>query len=951
VVFDDTGSEWTRQGERFTFRHFPNRFVHSRESGAKTAPYFTVYLGEKDDEPPAAPSGIQTEKTVLPAGEAIVSWDAPPGAIGFMVTVDGKSAPRYLIPMATAKRVRMHLRDMPLSGTVTVTIRAVDGAGNVGPEATGAVRVSQTPRTVALPGEAARPFTEAAPLPKLGDSDVCVVDALDKMTADGSFIPARKPAYLAANHLWSAKEKRVRLYAAKNEFVAFQLIVRGGAKGLTVDVSAGPARAEALAFRTVQSKKGALPDPLVPLGTGSVSAVLVDVYVPHDAPAGAHKGAVTLKTGGETLTLTLDLHVWDFTLPDFLSFVPEMNSYGIPGPPLERGYYRVAHAHRACLNVLPYSQGGSVRAAPKWDGKTLDWTAWDARFGPLLDGSAFADLPRKSVPVDAFYLPIHENWPTPIDPNYNGSYWADRAFPPAYRKTFVDVSRMFAEHFDRKGWRDTWAQFYLNNKNNFKQRGWSRGSSPWILDEPASFQDFWALRWFATAFHEGAAPAKGDAMVGYRIDISRPQWERDSQKDLTDFYICGGTFRTYRRMILDRQRENGMVVIEYGSSNAIEDSNIQPAGWCVSAWALGADGVLPWQTIGNSGSWTRADPLSMFYPGAQVGSQAPVPSVRLKAYRRGQQDVEYLALLTRQLGVPRWAVGRAAQDALRLTASARKGPNVGGIEDAGLITFRALMPEALWALRTRIGSALSKAKPAPKRRLVDVRFPVRTPAPLESFYPSPRPPVAEKAAAAAKPTKGIVIQGRPAVTDALIHFERPDKNFGSVPRDNRLRKAERSNAFLVKFDLPRGIKVAEAKLHFYVWDPSSKGNADVRAYRVTSSNWDERTVTWRHAAQGRPWKGTGGFEIGADTLAQEDGKVVVPPDQGRDTANPPLEYTVDVTRSVGAWAAGKAKPFGLALVVVSNRAVDEGNHIRIQILGSEYGQKPFTPKLTIQSEE
>ncbi|NQT88135.1 hypothetical protein HQ560_15315, partial [bacterium] len=46
VVFDDTGSEWTRQGERFTFRHFPNRFVHSRESGAKTAPYFTVYLGE-----------------------------------------------------------------------------------------------------------------------------------------------------------------------------------------------------------------------------------------------------------------------------------------------------------------------------------------------------------------------------------------------------------------------------------------------------------------------------------------------------------------------------------------------------------------------------------------------------------------------------------------------------------------------------------------------------------------------------------------------------------------------------------------------------------------------------------------------------------------------------------------------------------------------------------------
>ena len=43
----------------------------------------------------------------------------------------------------------------------------------------------------------------------------------------------------------------------------------------------------------------------------------------------------------------------------------------------------------------------------------LDWSAWDRRFGPLLDGSAFADLPRKGVPLECFYLPLHENWPEP----------------------------------------------------------------------------------------------------------------------------------------------------------------------------------------------------------------------------------------------------------------------------------------------------------------------------------------------------------------------------------------------------------------------------------------------------------------------------------------------------------------------------------------------------------
>ncbi len=37
VMFDDTGSEWTREGEKFTFRHFPNRFIYSREAGAKRA--------------------------------------------------------------------------------------------------------------------------------------------------------------------------------------------------------------------------------------------------------------------------------------------------------------------------------------------------------------------------------------------------------------------------------------------------------------------------------------------------------------------------------------------------------------------------------------------------------------------------------------------------------------------------------------------------------------------------------------------------------------------------------------------------------------------------------------------------------------------------------------------------------------------------------------------------
>ncbi len=38
LAFDDTGSEWTRNGEKFTFRLFPNRFVFSREQNRASAP-------------------------------------------------------------------------------------------------------------------------------------------------------------------------------------------------------------------------------------------------------------------------------------------------------------------------------------------------------------------------------------------------------------------------------------------------------------------------------------------------------------------------------------------------------------------------------------------------------------------------------------------------------------------------------------------------------------------------------------------------------------------------------------------------------------------------------------------------------------------------------------------------------------------------------------------------
>ncbi len=976
LVFDDTGSEWERQGERFTFHLFPNRFVHSRESGAANAPYFTVFLGLEDKSPPAAPRDLRGEAGDLPAGEAWVSWVTPPdegpaGTVGFFATLDGNPVPRYLLPAAgkPGERVKTHLRDLDLApgAEVVLAVRAVDGAGNVGPAVEGKIRVSgKVPAP--LPGKSPTPFAEEGELPRLGGAQVAVLDELDKVhPVSGLMIPKQPEGYLAANHLWSAREKRVRLHAARNEHVAFQVLLRGKATGVRPEWTflgddAEKIRVQFGRYTHVATKQGTLPDPIVPLrGTFDVpdaaegidgqksGSLHAEVYVPHDVKAGEHKGRLTLTAGDRTLALDVSLHVWDFTLPDYLSFLPEMNCYGLPAN--ERDYYRLAHVHRTVLNRLGYHQSGGIAegCAPAWDGSRLDWKEWDRRFGPYLEGSAFADLPRRGVPLECFYLPLHENWPTPMEGNYSGDYWADRAFPAAYRAAFVEAARQFAEYFNARGWNDTLFHGFLNNKVDYKKNGWSRGSSPWLLDEPASFQDYWALRWFGAAFHEGINQAPGKARLVFRCDISRPEWQRTALDGLLDYNVVGGAVRRYHRLVFDRQDALGGISVEYGGSNAVEGANVQPAAWCLDGWALGCDGVLPWQTVGTGDSWKKADELALFYP-PRAAREGVVPSIRLKSYRRGQQDVEYLTLWAQTRGEPRWAVGRRVREALKL-AGERQGTGFAG-EDAGRIDYGRLRPQDLWALRLRIGQALSEAAPPPKRRLVDLRTPRRDPSHLAPAYVSVGEVPAARTSEPEPAGEGVVkeLQGREAVRDVLLDPARPDKPLGAVARDNAITKNEASAAFLVRFDLDRlglsrGSRVRRATVSFYVWDPSSQGRTKVCAFGMKTP-WDEATATWTEPAAGKAWQGGKVFAPGTDT-GPAGPAVVVEPDRGSDTVDPPLEYQLDVTALVQGWLDG-APNHGLAVMPVPDRAVDEGHFTRFQAYASEYTRAKYTPKLTIR---
>ena len=105
-------------------------------------------------------------------------------------------------------------------------------------------------------------------------------------------------------------------------------------------------------------------------------------------------------------------------------------------------------------------------------------------------------------------------------------------------------------------------------------------------------------------------------------------------------------------------------------------------------------------------------------------------------------------------------------------------------------------------------------------------------------------------------------------------------------------------------------------------------------------------MTWREPAAGKSWQGGKGFAFDSDA-GPPGPAVVVQPDMGDDTVDPPTEYQLDVTDLVHSWLVGGAPNHGLAIAPVIDPSVDENFMTRFQIYGSEYGQEQYTPKLNV----
>ena len=655
-----------------------NNFVFSRESKGSGS-YLEIEIGGKLDDVPVAPKATAAsapQDAHLTAGAMTIEIDPMADAFCYRVTLNGQPVPRWRVPHPATRGgtgvspVSILLDDLAPNKQYSIELTAVARSGY--PSATTRLTATSSPVLPAPPAlNPAQPSSDT----KIEAHKFFILPPLIKISPQ-TLHPQNDDLdrnFAAANSVWNGQS--ATLDGARNEIVSFQIIVPNDQPTIAATPLKNQAGEEIATSNldlyslhlSRNKDKNLQPAYAIPLSQNQKSPspfVHVDIYIPKDAKPGRYTGSLTLNG---SLNVPVELQVYDFALPDQLCFWPELNAYSIPKNHLD--YFRLAHDHRCVANFWHFEprvrgQGGQIRA---------DWEQYDREAGPLFSGEAFKQTRRGAIPIECMYLPYNDNWPTNLTKetyHYNG-YWPhrgedkkflvehsltappiDQAFSADYLAAYHAVERQFIDHFKERNWTGTEMQCYFGGKQshriNFGSNHW------WTTDEPSFLHDWLALQYFDRLWCD----ARGGASVNQwptRADISRPHWQGDFLDGVTQviYYGAGGSSSPAMvHRIREHVRDGHFKVRFYGSCNPDNQSNLVTVAWLLDAYLNGADGALPWQTIGSEKALDDNDGgafggNALLVPATRF-NQNVVADLRLKAMRDGEQLIEYLHLLAQR---------------------------------------------------------------------------------------------------------------------------------------------------------------------------------------------------------------------------------------------------------------------------------------------------------------
>ncbi|MHB8781579.1 MAG: DUF4091 domain-containing protein, partial [Candidatus Geothermincolia bacterium] len=504
------------------------------------------------------------------------------------------------------------------------------------------------------------------------------------VVSDGDKI-LRDAAPRAASAVWSEASGRISLRAAGNEFVAFQAMItaEGGALGgvnASLGALSGPGGALIPAagvelFREhylnvtepstsmygEQSTTGPgwYPDALIPFSAPdggapfSVSAglnqgVWADIYVPGNTPAGVYHGTLTVSaTAQATRYIPVDVSVWGFNLPaethldTWFMYQPDeiANAHGVykydtDYLAIEAGYAQMAREHRlnAFTSIYPEYSGSGTGLVVNWD------SYHDELAARFLDGLVFED----GRGIERYCLPMQYFEPDPD--SYGGRGSAE------YEATFITMLQQYKQHFVERGWFDR--------------------TFMWVLDEPNSAEAYDLQRYYGELIDRSGTGFPLMATEG--PTPQEPEW--GSLVGYVDIWNVGGTAwpdDMHARQAAGEEAWTYNGGEPYCGSQIIDTGGLAMRTWPWVARRYGVQGWLYWDVCyfkdiynGYEGNDVWTEPLTfdqrrsgsewpdygngdgtLFYPGAARGVAGPISSIRMKEWRRGAQDYEYLWLL------------------------------------------------------------------------------------------------------------------------------------------------------------------------------------------------------------------------------------------------------------------------------------------------------------------
>jgi len=413
------------------------------------------------------------------------------------------------------------------------------------------------------------------------------------------------------------------------------------------------------------------PDIAVPLeaaGTFAITAgknqsIWTDIYIPKSAPTGSYTGNITIQSGTTLLrTIPVELRVRNFELPDapnsktmvYVGY-PDINQRYLGNPYPNAGtteatrsllirnrHFQMAHRHK--LSLIDGNAGADVF------GSDQPRTEWVSRLnGSLFTAAQGYSGPGTGVGNGVFSIHTYGSWQNEWAPVSQSTFQQHMNNWEQWFRTNSPTTERFLYLIDESGnyvQTETWANWAKTNTGvGAALPTFATADLPTALSQIPSLNI--TASWFAVApkaiwdqaaqtvlnsttkdfyMYNGKRPASGSfATEDDGIALRELAWGQ-YKKGVGRWFFWESTYYN------DYQGGRGQTNVfqnaqTFGSLSGI-DSVRGETGWNHS----NGDGVLFYPGT------------DLVYPAENLGIEGPIASLRLKLWRRGIQDVDYIQL-------------------------------------------------------------------------------------------------------------------------------------------------------------------------------------------------------------------------------------------------------------------------------------------------------------------